>query len=199
MFVKGTLSLQNLTNFTPIHFNSLKKTYKKMLDIDLTYSINHHVEEKMWRYIFYTDIECIRSKLREKSDDKELEREMSVHVESAFRFYRELNSKVKSMYHIEDTKVFGMELVKQQDKEKVGRFLQFNYICLGDLARYHAQQAMKKGNKKCKEYWALAKTCYLKAVDVFRLSGKPYCQLALVSISSGNAIDVVWYYCMRYA
>lgn len=170
-----------------------------MLDIDLTYSINHHVEEKMWRYIFYTDIECIRSKLREKSDDKELEREMSVHVESAFRFYRELNSKVKSMYHIEDTKVFGMELVKQQDKEKVGRFLQFNYICLGDLARYHAQQAMKKGNKKCKEYWALAKTCYLKAVDVFRLSGKPYCQLALVSISNGNAIDVVWYYCMSLA
>ncbi|CEG76876.1 hypothetical protein RMATCC62417_11709 [Rhizopus microsporus] len=53
--------------------------------------------------------------------------------------------------------------------------------------------------QETKKYWELTKTCYLKAVDVFRSSGKPYCQLALVSISNGNAIDVVWYYCMSLA
>ncbi|CAO3701278.1 unnamed protein product [Rhizopus stolonifer] len=58
---------------------------------------------------------------------------------------------------------------------------------------------MQSKNKKYREYWELAKTCYLKAIDVLRLSGKPYSQLALVSISNGNAIDVVWYYCMSLA
>ncbi|KAG0784577.1 hypothetical protein G6F17_001667 [Rhizopus arrhizus] len=178
---------------------SLKKAYKRILDTKLTYAIDHHIEDKIWRYIFYADIEGIRSKLRHKPGDKELEKKLLLRIESAFKFYRELNSKIKSDYHIEDTKVFGIEQFKQEDNDTIARLLQFNYICLGDLSRYHAQLAMQNKNKKYTEYWALAKTCYLKATDVFRLSGKPYCQLALASISNGNAIDVVWYYCMSLA
>jgi hypothetical protein len=71
---------------------------------------------------------------------------------------------------------------------------------MGDLARYHAQQAMViKNTQQASYYWSLSKSCYSKAVDVYRVSGKPYSQLALVSMSKGSAIDVVWYYCMSLA
>lgn len=132
------------------------------------------------------------------NENKALQKALYHRIDSAFKFYRELNNHVKSIYHI-DTKVLGIDLFKQHStEEKVGVLLQFNYICMGDLARYHAQQAMAaKSTKKTSEYWSLAKSCYLKAIDVYRKNGKPYSQLALVSISNGNAMDVVWYYCMR--
>ncbi|KAI9254247.1 hypothetical protein BY458DRAFT_558857 [Sporodiniella umbellata] len=178
---------------------SLKKTYQQILDTDLDYAANYHIEDKTWRYIFYTDIESIRNKLRHMPEDKELEKQLLTRIELAFNFYRGLNSKIKQNHHVEDTKIFGIEQFLYQNNERLGHLLQFNYLCLGDLSRYHAQQATQTKNKKHKEYWSLAKTCYLKAAEVFRLNGKPYSQLALVSMSNGNAIDVVWYYCMSLA
>lgn len=73
---------------------------------------------------------------------------------------------------------------------------------MGDLARYRAS-TMVSENKDSKSSssnaWQVSKTCYQKAVDVYRLSGKPYSQLALISASTGSVIDVVWYYCMSLA
>lgn len=87
---------------------------------------------------------------------------------------------------------------KASTDERVAMVLQSNYICMGDIARYRASQATPKKNKKAiSEHWKVAKDCYQKAVDVYRLTGKPYSQLALVALSSGSVIDVVWYYCMR--
>jgi hypothetical protein len=198
---------------TNSYLNSLKKAYRQIFSVDLIYATTHHIEDKIWRYIFYAGIEEVRSKLRkikssdnaaadENSNNKALQKALYHYIDSAFKFYRDLNNNVKSNYHI-DTKVLGIDLFKQHNpsgttEEKIGMLLQFNYICMGDLARYHAQQAMvAKSTKKTTEYWSLAKSCYLKAIDVYRRNGKPYSQLALVSISNGNAMDVVWYYCMR--
>ncbi|KAI8091832.1 hypothetical protein BDF21DRAFT_310643, partial [Thamnidium elegans] len=145
-----------------------------------------------------------KSKLRKSAPDsnetKILQKELYRRIDAAFKFYRELNSHVKSGHHV-DTKMLGIELLGRNDgDEKVGTLLQFNYICMGDLARYNAQQAMAaKSKKKTAEFWSLAKACYLKAIDVYRENGKPYSQLALVSIYNGNAMDVVWYYCMSLA
>lgn len=165
------------------------------------YATSHHIEDKIWRYIFYADIEQVRSKLRKSTDTKSLQNLLYHRIDAAIKFYRDLNHQVKSHYHI-DTKVLGIDLFRQHNnnstEEKIGILLQFNYICMGDLARYHAQQAMvAKSTKKTAEYWSLAKSCYLKAIDVYRKNGKPYSQLALVSMSNGNAMDVIWYYCMR--
>ncbi|KAL7318939.1 hypothetical protein PS15m_002121 [Mucor circinelloides] len=187
--------------------HSLKKTYRQIFSTDLMYATTHHVEDKLWRYIFYAGIEDVRGKLRRvKPDDVEkniaLQKALFHRIDAAFKFYRELNNTVKSSYHI-DTKVLGIDSVHQKattDDERMGILLQSNYICMGDLARYHAQQAMaSKSVKKTMDYWALAKSCYLKAIDVYRKNGKPYSQLALVSMSNGNAMDVVWYYCMSLA
>lgn len=170
----------------------------------MIYATTHHIEDKIWRYIFYAGIEEVRSKLRRvkptdnEGECKTLQKILLHRIDSAIKFYRELNNHVKSQFHI-DTKSLGIDLFKQNNPDdKVDVLLQFNYICMGDLARYHAQQAMAaKSTKKTSEYWSLAKSCYLKAIDVYRRNGKPYSQLALVSISNGNAMDVVWYYCMR--
>lgn len=182
----------------------MKKTYRQIFAVDLMYATSHRIEDKMWKYIFYADIETVRSKLRSLKPDeveknKALQKALFYRIDAAFRFYRELNNTIKSTYHI-DTKVLGIDLFHQKavTEEKLGTLLQSNYICMGDLARYHAQQAAaSKNTKKMLDYFALAKTCYLKAIDVYRKNGKPYSQLALVSISSGTAMDVVWYYCMR--
>lgn len=186
--------------------SSLKKTYRQIFDADLIYATTYHIEDKIWRYIFYAEIEEVRSKLRKvkpsesEGESKALQKTLFHRIDSAIKFYRELNNHVKSQFHI-DTKSLGIDLFKQNNPDdKVGILLQFNYICMGDLARYHAQQAMAaKSVKKTSEYWSLAKSCYLKAIDVYRRNGKPYSQLALISISNGNAMDVVWYYCMSLA
>ncbi|OBZ90235.1 Protein SMG7 [Choanephora cucurbitarum] len=186
--------------------SSLRKTYRQIINTNLVYASTHHIEDKLWRYIFYANIEEIRSKLRKaerEGDTKHLQKILSQRIDDAFKFYRELNQTIKSTFHITDVKVLGIEFFRQSSAvdEKIGALLQSDYNCMGDLARYHAQQAMaSKGAKKViLDYWSMAKTCYQRAVDVYRKNGKPYCQLALVSMSNGNVMDVVWYYCMSLA
>ncbi|KAI8878948.1 hypothetical protein K501DRAFT_287620 [Backusella circina FSU 941] len=184
--------------------NSLKKTYRRLFDQDFLYATSHHIEDKIWRYIFYAEIETVRAKLRQMKPNHPnydtVQKSFSQKIESALKFYRELNNKVKSTFHV-NTQTFGIELFKLLSEDKiVGVLLQSNYICMGDLARYHAQQAMLiKNSQQASYYWSLSKSCYSKAVEVYRVSGKPYSQLALVSMSKGSAIDVVWYYCMSLA
>lgn len=182
--------------------HSLRNTYRRIFTVDLMYVMRHHIEDKLWKYIFYARIEEIRSKLkRTKSPEeiKALQKALYHRIDGAFQFYIDLNRTIKSTYHI-DTKILGIELFNCTTTidEKIGVLLQSNYICMGDLARYQAQQAVASNNKKkAIDCWSLSKTCYSKAIEVYRRSGKPYSQLALVSISNGNAMDVVWYYCMR--
>lgn len=45
-------------------YNSLKSIYGRILTEDITYSVSHHIEDKLWRYICYPNIEEVRSKLR---------------------------------------------------------------------------------------------------------------------------------------
>lgn len=85
-------------------------------------------------------------------------------------------------------------MFRQTGDDQIAIILQSNYICMGDIARYRASAVDKQSSG---EQWKLAKECYQKAAEVYRFSGKPYSQLALVSISNGSVIDVVWYYCMR--
>ena len=43
---------------------SLKIVYRQIITEDITYAVNHHIEDKLWRYICYAKIEQVRSKLR---------------------------------------------------------------------------------------------------------------------------------------
>ena len=45
-------------------FLSLKMIYRQILTEDITYAAMHHIEDKLWRYICYANIEQVRSKLR---------------------------------------------------------------------------------------------------------------------------------------
>ena len=38
--------------------------YRQILTEDITYAATHHIEDKLWRYICYANIEQVRSKLR---------------------------------------------------------------------------------------------------------------------------------------
>lgn len=118
----------------------------------------------------------------------------------SFQYYRDMNSRIKNEYNV-DVASIGVDLFRQSAStdEQVALVLQSNYICMGDLSRYRASQTIPHDDKKTADgYWRMAKDCYHRAIDASRTSGKPYSQLALVSVSSGSAIDVVWYYCMRY-
>ncbi|KAI9490328.1 hypothetical protein BDB00DRAFT_557706 [Zychaea mexicana] len=188
---------------------SLKIIYRQILTDDLSYAATHHIEDKLWRYICYATIEQVRSKLRKLHPDEDeairqrLQKQLLKHIDSSFKFYRELNNRIKSD-HLIDTKTIGIDLFRHgtatlTGDEQVAVILQSNYICMGDIARYRASTGTIHNNKAHGENWRLAKSCYQKAIDVYRFSGKPYSQLALVSLSSGSAVDVVWYYCMSLA
>ncbi|KAI8336089.1 hypothetical protein BC941DRAFT_354347, partial [Chlamydoabsidia padenii] len=163
------------------------------------------------------EIDYVRkSRLRKlKSDDPPAIRQKLVtiyhqYIDSSFKFYRDLNHHIKNTFHI-DTKTIGIDLFRHQvmtskstEEDKVAILLHSNYICMGDLARYRASFALpstKDNNtpSSSSDAWKISKTCYQKAVDVYRSSGKPYSQLALVSASTGSVIDVVWYYTMSLA
>lgn len=114
-----------------------------------------------------------------------------------------MNSSIKQEYHI-DTATIGVHLFRNDsdmnDVElRTAKVLQHNYICMGDLERYSASIATKETPENPADRTSLAKQMYLKAIDIYRSNGKPYSQLALVSINSGSAIDIVWYYCMSMA
>lgn len=53
-------------------YNSLKSIYGRILTEDITYAASHHIEDKLWRYICYPNIEEVRSKLRKvwQGDDR---------------------------------------------------------------------------------------------------------------------------------
>ncbi|KAI9007983.1 hypothetical protein CLU79DRAFT_777380 [Phycomyces nitens] len=186
---------------------SLKEIYRQVLTTNMTYATSHRIDDKLWRYIIYASIEEIRSKLRKLNPEEDNQARQTLtkllfhRIDSGFKFYRDLNAKFKASHHI-DTKTIGVDLFKQGTNaaadEQVAIILQSNYICMGDLARYRASQS-SRNKKAAEESWALARSCYHKAADVYRFNGKPYSQLALISLSSGSAIDVVWYYCMSLA
>ncbi|CAO3599292.1 unnamed protein product [Absidia cylindrospora] len=201
----------------------LKTVYQQILNCDLLYASSQHVEDRLWRYIFYPPIEETRSRLRKlKSSDPSTVWQNLItiyhhYIDSSFKFYRDLNHNIKTVYHV-DTKTIGIDVFRHQattssitDEDKVAILLQSNYICMGDLARYRAsfpstdKDSPKDDNNNSNSLsstanaWKISKTCYQKAVDVYRSSGKPYSQLALVSASTGSVIDVVWYYSMSLA
>ncbi|KAI8082742.1 uncharacterized protein BX664DRAFT_338959 [Halteromyces radiatus] len=196
----------------------LKTVYRQILTNDLLYASSQRIEDRLWRYIFYPVIEETRSQLRKlkPNDSSTLRQKLATtyhqDIDTSFKFYRDLNHNIKTTYHI-DTKTIGIDVFRHQitnsmatDEDKVALLLQSNYICMGDLARYHASFASSNLDKdsskenhttsRSSDAWKVSKTCYQKAIDVYRSSGKPYSQLALVSASTGSVIDVVWYYCM---
>lgn len=48
-------------------FGSLKDAYRQILDKDLLFAISQRIDDKMWRHVFYANIEQVRSKLRKVS------------------------------------------------------------------------------------------------------------------------------------
>ncbi|KAM3583105.1 hypothetical protein VKS41_004856 [Umbelopsis sp. WA50703] len=186
---------------------SLQNVYGDLLLLDLPASCTLHIEEKLWRNAIYPGIEDIRGRIRKiKSKDKavRLEQQLASKIRHATRFYRKINSSIKQEYHI-DTSTIGIHLFRNdhdpQDVEsKTAKVLHYNYICMGDLERYNAGIASQElSSDKSVEKGALAKQMYMKAIDIYRFNGKPYSQLALVSVNGGSAIDIVWYYCMSIA
>ena len=66
MFVKGNMTLSP-NRMQHAHHGieySLKSIYGRILTEDITYAASHHIEDKLWRYICYPNIEEVRSKLR---------------------------------------------------------------------------------------------------------------------------------------
>jgi hypothetical protein len=132
-----------------------------------------------------------------------LEQQLASKIRQSSRFYRKINSSIRQEYHI-DTATIGIHLFRNDSNSndiqlRVAKVLQHNFICMGDLERYNAVITSGDAPANPAERSYLAKTMYLKAIDIYRSNGKPYSQLALISINGGSAIDVVWYYCMSMA
>ncbi|CAO3658685.1 unnamed protein product [Umbelopsis ramanniana] len=185
---------------------SLQTVYGDLLLLDLPAACDLRIEEKLWRNAIYPVIEDIRGKIRKnKSKEKliKLEQQLASKIRQSSRFYRKTNSSIRQEYHI-DTATIGIHLFRNDSNSndvqlRVAKVLQHNFICMGDLERYNAVITSKEAPGNPAERSYLAKTMYLKAIDIYRSNGKPYSQLALISINGGSAIDVVWYYCMSMA
>lgn len=132
-----------------------------------------------------------------------MEQQLASKIRHASRFYRKMNTNIKQEYHI-DTATIGVHLFRNDNDAndvelRTAKVLQHNYIFMGDLERYNAGITSNDQAETLAQRSNLAKHMYLKAIDIYRSNGKPYSQLALLSINGGSAIDIVWYYCMSMA
>lgn len=101
---------------------------------DLLFATSQRIDDKLWRNVFYANIEQVRSKLRKVRADNEgkfvrnilnlpvifqlrpendhaarhrLLKTFFRHIDATFKFYRDLNDRIKGDYHI-DIRTLGI-------------------------------------------------------------------------------------------
>ncbi|CAG8546926.1 1630_t:CDS:10 [Acaulospora morrowiae] len=191
--------------------NSLKDIYEDLLLIDIKFSNEHNIEEKLWHHVFYSHIEELRQKLRrinknERTNEYEAAYlELCRYLDLGTGFYHTIVNNLKIRENIDLDRV-GIEIFrnsiptasrnapKLRKKELSAECIQRCLIHLGDFARYR-EMIYETNDRR----WEFSRQFYAKAARVHCDNGKAQAQLALLSALRDNDIDVVYWYCFSLA
>lgn len=163
----------------------------EFLKHDIKFCEIENVENHCWKMLFYNIIELLRRPLNENIDDdskKFYKTKLMEIIDPGVKYWEQIIPILENRYNFKLEEFIGANalakvyqpLVVTDDKKFVKLALvatQKVLIYLGDLARY--KELVNESNNFSK-----AKQWYTKAQQVLPKNGRPYNQLALLSVYS---------------
>ena len=162
---------------------NVQRIFEELLDKEMKFCQQEHVEHYIWKLLFYRVIEVLRKNLQEcdessKSSYKEKALET---VDGGTKYLESLLKKLETRYSFRLENFIGEHAASY--KSGMGYITlalvsaQKIFLFLGDLARY--REEINQTNN-----FGRAKNFYVKSQQVIPRNGRPFNQLALLSVYS---------------
>ncbi|XP_049299967.1 telomerase-binding protein EST1A isoform X2 [Anopheles funestus] len=171
----------------------LQQLLETFLVKEMRFAQDVNLEHHFWKLLFYGIIEQLRKMLSETQDEQRKrylqDRALEV-VESGSNYFEQLLALLEREYRFNLDQFIGANAASSVKGLRYGLALvssQKIFLFLGDLARYREQITESHNYRKAKQW-------YVKAQQILPKNGRPYNQLALLSVYAKRKIDAVYFY-----
>lgn len=159
----------------------LQKLLESFLLSEMRFSQEINIEHHFWKLLYYNIIEQMRKLLAENPDQniRAYYREKALDIiENGALFFEQLLALLEKQFNFSLEQFTGPNAATNTKGLKCGLALvsaQKVFLFLGDLARYREQVNEANNFRKAKQW-------YVKAQQIMPKNGRPYNQLALLSV-----------------
>nr|XP_049465319.1 telomerase-binding protein EST1A isoform X1 [Anopheles coluzzii] len=160
---------------------------------EMRFAQDVNLEHHFWKMLFYGIIEQLRKQLSEAQDEqwKQYLQERALEVvESGTAYFEQLLTLLEREHRFSLEQFIGANAATSTKGLRYALALvssQKIFLFLGDLARYREQITGGHNFRKAKQW-------YVKAQQILPKNGRPYNQLALLSVYAKRKIDAVYFY-----
>ncbi|XP_058832395.1 uncharacterized protein LOC131690537 isoform X2 [Topomyia yanbarensis] len=174
----------------------LQKLLESFLLSEIHFAQDVNLENHFWKLLYYNIIEQMRKLLVEDPDphNRAYYREKALDIiENGTQFFEQLLTLLERHYNFSLEKFTGPNAATYTKGSKFGLALvsaQKLFLFLGDLARYRETCSSQNEPTNFRK----AKQWYVKAQQIRPSNGRPYNQLALLSVYAKRKIDAVYFY-----
>ncbi|XP_021694561.1 uncharacterized protein LOC5579825 isoform X4 [Aedes aegypti] len=171
----------------------LQRLLESFLLTEMRFSQDINIEHHFWKLLYYNIIEQLRKLLAEDPDqnNRAYYREKATEIiENGAQFFEQLLTLLEGKFNFCLENYIGPNAATNTKGIKCGLALvsaQKIFLFLGDLARYREQVNESNNFRKAKQW-------YVKAQQIMPKNGRPYNQLALLSVYAKRKIDAVYFY-----
>ncbi|XP_053691492.1 telomerase-binding protein EST1A [Sabethes cyaneus] len=173
--------------------SDLQKLLETFLLSEMRFSQEVNLENHFWKLLYYNIVEQMRKLLAEDPDqnNRAYYREKALDIiENGTQFFEQLLTLLEKHYNFSLENFTGPNAATASKGLRFGMALvsaQKLFLFLGDLARYR-EQVNEASNFRRAKLW------YVKAQQIQPKNGRPYNQLALLSVYAKRKIDAVYFY-----
>uniref|UniRef100_A0A182T9R0 Telomerase-binding protein EST1A n=1 Tax=Anopheles maculatus TaxID=74869 RepID=A0A182T9R0_9DIPT len=171
----------------------LQQLLETFLVKEMRFAQDVNLEHHFWKLLFYGIVEQLRKLLSETQDEQRKrflqERALEV-VENGTKYFEHLLTLLEQEYRFNLDQFIGLNAASSVKGLRYALALvssQKLFLYLGDLARYREQITEGHNFRKAKQW-------YVKAQQILPKNGRPYNQLALLSVYEKRKIDAVYFY-----
>ncbi|CAG8544999.1 7663_t:CDS:10 [Paraglomus brasilianum] len=200
--------------------NCLKDVYEDIILSDLQLAIEHGIEERLWRHVFYSYVEELRIRLRKNKQPQSHEYQMvylelSRYLDMGTGFYHTLVNTIKISEGM-NLNTIGIDLLlstfassasptppspshKRSSPESHTAYSSRKQLAAECIQRCLIYLGDLARYRECiadvegNKKWEFAKRFYLTAAKVFLDNGKAQGQLAVLAAYSENDLDIVYW------
>ncbi|XP_053678587.1 telomerase-binding protein EST1A [Anopheles nili] len=160
---------------------------------EMRFAQDVNLEYHFWKLLYYNIIEMLRKLLAERPDEqnKQFLQEHALDVvETGTAYFEHLLALLECEHRFSLEQFIGANAATSVKGLRYALALvsaQKIFLFLGDLARYREQITEGHNYRKAKQW-------YVKAQQILPKNGRPYNQLALLSVYAKRKIDAVYFY-----